>query len=173
MERLPEEPVEHRPARAGLVGGPHLPEDLALARNERVEPGRDAEEVQSRVLVAQPVELDLPGAERCDRACLGLVRIAAHEVELGAVAGREADRLAPIGERRGKVGRGLEVDRDPLPVLHRREPVRRADEDEAHAKCPICRLSWSATTSAKPASVTYAARRPRQPAPYRSNRNAP
>ena len=51
-------------------------------------------------------------------------------------------------------GRGLEIDGDPLPVFDRREPVRRPDEDEAHAKCPICRLTWRATTSAKPASVT-------------------
>ena len=36
----------------------------------------------------------------------------------------------------------------------------------------MCRLSWSATTSAKPASVVYAARRPCQPAPKRSTRNA-
>ena len=54
-----EQPVEHRPVRARLVRVAHLAEDLALARNERVEPGRDAEEVQRRGLVAQAVELDL------------------------------------------------------------------------------------------------------------------
>ena len=110
--------------------------------------------MQRGVLVSQAVELDLPGAERCDRACLSLVRIALHEIELGAVARREADRLAPIREGGGELGRGLEIDSDPLPVFHRREPVRGPDEDEAHAKCPICRLTWRATTSPKPASVT-------------------
>ena len=38
---------------------------------------------------------------------------------------------------------------------------------------PCAALSCMATTSAKPASVVYAARRPRQPAPNRSTRNAP
>ena len=45
VQRLPEDAVEHRPGRPELVREPHLAEDLALARNERVEPGGDAEEV--------------------------------------------------------------------------------------------------------------------------------
>ena len=68
-----------------------------------------------------------------------------------------APRAAPL----------LEVERDPLAHLDRREPMRRSDENEAHPKCPVCRLSCMATTSAKPASVVYAALRPRQSAPKR------
>ena len=56
MERLAEHVVEQRPGRAGLEGVAHLAEDLALAGDERVEPGGDAEEVERRRLVAQPVE---------------------------------------------------------------------------------------------------------------------
>ena len=56
VQRLPEEVVEQRPGRAGLEGAPHLAEDLALAGNERVEPGGDTEEVQRRRLVPEPVE---------------------------------------------------------------------------------------------------------------------
>ena len=61
MERLPEDPVEHRPGRADFVRDPHLPEDLALARDERVQPRGDAEEVVRGRPVLQPVErrLDL------------------------------------------------------------------------------------------------------------------
>src|SRR5262249_34337610 len=47
VERLPKDPVEQRTVRPELVGDPHLAEDLALAGNERVEPGGDAEEVMS------------------------------------------------------------------------------------------------------------------------------
>ena len=45
-ERLAEHAVEQRPGRNRLVGGTHLAEDLALARDERVEPGGDPEEMQ-------------------------------------------------------------------------------------------------------------------------------
>ena len=59
MQRLPEEPVEDGAACPRLVRGTHLAEDLALTGHERVEPGRDAEEVERRRFVAKPVELDL------------------------------------------------------------------------------------------------------------------
>src|SRR5205823_14241368 len=61
VERLAEDPVEQRTGRAARVGGAHLAEDLALAGHERVQPGRDAKEVQRGGVVAQPVErlLDL------------------------------------------------------------------------------------------------------------------
>ena len=53
VERILEEPVQHRPGRAGgqrgLVGLAHLAEDLRLARHERVEAGRHAEEVLDRL----------------------------------------------------------------------------------------------------------------------------
>ena len=53
-ERLPEDAVEQRPGRDRLVRVADLAEDLALARDERVEPGGDAEQVLSRsVLVSR------------------------------------------------------------------------------------------------------------------------
>ena len=38
VERLAEQPVEEHPGRAGLVGGPHLAEDLALAGTSQSSP---------------------------------------------------------------------------------------------------------------------------------------
>ena len=113
VQRLAEEPVEQRPGRARLEGGAHLAEDLALAGDERVEPGGDAEEVERGRLVARagrrPAQLVLgePAdlGERVERAAL---RVVADEVELGAVARREADRLAAVGELRGELARPLE-----------------------------------------------------------------
>ena len=104
MERLAEEAVEQRAGGADLERVPHLAEDLALARHERVEPGGDAEQVQRGAVVAEPVE---HGGERravvaCEREQRRRSRarpgaslvVVAREVELGAVAGREHDRLA-------------------------------------------------------------------------------
>src|SRR5207247_10051673 len=45
-ERLAEQPVEHRTVGSRLVGVAYLAEDLTLAGNERVDPGRDPEQVQ-------------------------------------------------------------------------------------------------------------------------------
>ena len=107
MQRLPEELVEERARRAGLEGRPHLAEDLALAGNERVEPGGDTEEVQRGRLVAEAVERggEVVAAvacelrERPDRELLDVLLL--DEIELGAVAGGEDDRLAveTLGER--------------------------------------------------------------------------
>ena len=140
MQRLTEDPVEQRPGRPELVRDPHLAEDLALARHERVEARGDAEEMVRGGPVVQPVErgLDL-GAERreCrDRVALGLLGIVGCEVELRAVAGREADRFPPIHrEPRRQRLRVVTVERHLLTQLDRRAVVRGADEDEAdHAK---------------------------------------
>src|SRR5437868_5083280 len=82
--------IAERPRRCRVVGGAHLAEDLALARHERVEPGRDAEEVERRRLVVQPVD---ERRERLTRHLLergdGAVDALVGQVELGAVAGRE------------------------------------------------------------------------------------
>ena len=75
------------------------------------------------------------------------------EVELRSVAGREAHGLASVREAPRELGRTVEVERHPLPHLDRSQPVRGADEDEIHPKCPVCRLSWSAITSAKPTNA--------------------
>ena len=127
-------------------------------------------------MVAQPVEraldLRLELRERGDRSALDRVPALAHDVELGAVAGREADGLAAaLREPRGERRRLLGVEGDPLPQLERRAMVRGADEDEVHhAKWVAGSAIRTTITSAKPASARYAARRPAQPAARRSAR---
>ena len=162
VQRLPEELVEERPGRARLERRPHLAEDLALARNERVEPCGDAEEVQRRRLVAEPVERggEVGAAvagelgECRDRELLRVLVL--DEVELGAVAGGENDRFAlePFGERPA----GLEVERDALAQLDRSLVMRHACERQLHA------AKWvrgrTIATSAKPARLSSAARPP-------------
>ena len=110
-----------RPRLDRLVRGANLPEDLALPRHERIEPGGDAEEVQRSCIFVQAVEnaverLARKPLERGDRR--GVVR--AVEVDLGAIAGRQADRVA---ERRCECVRALEVERHPLAQLDRRDVV--------------------------------------------------
>ncbi len=134
MLRLPEDAVEQRPDRPELVSEPHLAENLALARDERVETGRDPEEVMSCGPVLEPVErgLDLrPERGQCgDRGELGLLRIVGGEVELGAVAGREAGGLASVrGEPRSERVRVVAPERDLLTQLDRSVVMRGADED--------------------------------------------
>ena len=159
MERLAEDPVEQRPGRPELVRDPHLAEDLALARHERVEPRGDAEEMVRRGAVVQPVErrLDLgpERRERRDRILLGLLRVVGGEVELGAVAGREADRFASVRREPGRQRlRVVAVERHLLAQLDRRVVVGGADEDEAHhAKWVAGRARRTTTTRAKPASA--------------------
>ena len=173
MQRLSEEPVEERPRRAGLEGGPHLAEDLALTGDERVEPAGDAEEVERRRIVAEPVERDreIAGSiagelgEGRNRLLLGVL-VAGH-VELGPVAGREHDRLSaePGRERTA----GVEVERYPLAQLDRGAVVRDAGERELHeAKWVRGRTT---ATSAKPARQSSAERLPRQPS-WRSTSRA-
>ncbi len=84
--------VEHRAGRDRLVGVAHLAEDLALAGHERIEPGGDAEEVERRLVFVQPVEdaFERLAGERLERRH-GLLLVAAGQIQLGAVARREAD----------------------------------------------------------------------------------
>jgi hypothetical protein len=164
VQGLPEEPVEERPRRAGLVRRAHLAEDLALAGHERVEPAGDAEEMQRRALVAEPVErrpqLARAAArepfQRRDGRLLGA--LLAREVELCPVARREDHGLLAqvVRERR----RRRAVERDALAQLDRGAVVRDADEGQLHAKWVSGRTT---ATSAKPARLSSAARRPRRP----------
>ncbi len=66
VQRVVEQPVQQRPRRAGLVRGAYLAEDLAFAGDERVETGGNAEEVQRRRVIREPVRerRDLVAAER-------------------------------------------------------------------------------------------------------------
>src|SRR5205823_3632154 len=97
---------------------------------------------------------------------LGGVRIPGRDVDLGAVARREADHLASdlLGEPPCQRRRVVARERGPLPQLDGRAMVRGADEDEVHAKWVTGRASRTTTTSANPAITRYAPRRPRQPA---------
>ena len=173
VQGLAEEPVEKRPRRAGLEGGPHLTEDLALAGDERVQAAGDAEEVERRRLVAEAVQRrpQLVGTvtgqveQRLHAELLGA--LVAHEVELGAIARREHDRLR--AQLAGERGRGARVERDTLAQLDRRIVVRDADEGEVHeAKWVSGRTT---ATRAKPPRLSRAALWPRQPS-CRSTSNA-
>ena len=129
------------PVAPGLVRGAHLSEDLAFTRNHRVQARRDAERVQRRRLAVQPVEHRADVRPRRARAsaprrrCSATPLLDTGEVELGAVAGRQADglaaRLRPAG---GRARRRPPVERHALAHLDRRVMVRGADEDDAHAK---------------------------------------
>ena len=157
VERLPEGAVEQRPGRPELVRDAHLAEDLALAGHERVEACGDAEEMVGRGAVVQSVKgrLDLrpERGERGDRIALGLLCVVSGEVELGPVAGREADGLPPVRREPGRKRlRVAVVQRDLLAQLDRRVMVGRTDEDETHhAKWVTGRARRTMTTRAKPA----------------------
>src|SRR5207253_567071 len=120
---------------AELVRDPDLAEDLTLAGDERVEPRRDAEQMQRGRAILQPVErrldLRLERRKRGDGVALGRLRVIGRDIELGAVARREADRFAPaLREPRRERLRRLPLERDPLAQLDGRMVMRRADEDE-------------------------------------------
>ena len=142
MQRRPEEPVEQRAGAPGLVGLADLSEDLALARNERVEAGGDAEEVQGGRLVAEAVEqrrelrrvgtgereqpVRLRGVrDREPRAPARYTSVRLHVESTTASHPSASD----AGERRG----ALEIDGDSLAHLDGRAVVRDADEREPHA----------------------------------------
>jgi hypothetical protein len=115
VQRLAEEPVEHRTRRTDLEGGADLAEDLALPGNERVETAGHPEEMEGSRLVGEPVDdraqfVRRETADRFQRRHRTVFPVRADEVELGPVAGREADRLALHGERRRQVARLRERD---------------------------------------------------------------
>ena len=93
----------------GLVGAADLALDLVLADDHRLEARGDAEEVPGRVAVAQRVdrlrELRRARSRRARRAAPAPRRSALaasvdDDVELGAVAARDRDRLADRAARR-------------------------------------------------------------------------
>ena len=159
MQRLAEEPVEERPGGAGLVRMAHLAEDLAFAGNERVESAGNSEEVERGRLVSESVQrggdLRLELGEHVDGDPLGLVCVGRGDVELGAVAGREADRLARLACDGARERRGVgERERDALAQLHGGETVRRSDQDEPHTPPPMCgRPRRTTITRTKPTSA--------------------
>lgn len=123
--------MECRAGRVGFLGclvrGANLAEDLALAPDHRVEPGRDAEEVEDGGLVQQGVErpLELAGREPGEGGeCTGTAlerssRVLAREVKLSPVAGGERHCFAVLaGERGGDLTGPAGPERDELPKLH-------------------------------------------------------
>ena len=158
VERAPEQAVQHRPTGTGLVGRADLAEDLALAWDHRVEPRRDAEEVQGGRLIGQPVqvrrEIALREAgESRHRSLVPVDALGRDEVELGAVTGRQTSRLqADPGQLVRQRRRVRSVQRHALAHLDGRELVGGADESELHDRCVTRRPSGAARTRAKPAS---------------------
>ena len=148
LERVAEQQVEGRAGgalvRAALPGHLHLTEDLALAEHGRVEPGGDAEEVGHRrgVVVDVEVVAEVLGGEEGDLGeevadvLVGAVEALGHRVDLGAVAGREHDRLRDVlaGHEivQGLRQRGV-TDGHPLEQVERRAPVVQPDDDDGHA----------------------------------------
>jgi hypothetical protein len=125
----------------GLVGSAHLPEDLRLPRNQRIEAGGYAEDMQGRGLVRERVEgggnlaLREVGQRGQLCECTGLRRlvVAVREIELGAVA-RGQDHRFGIGARQplhqlSVLGCAHE---ELLAQLDGRAMVGGADEDESH-----------------------------------------
>jgi hypothetical protein len=119
VQGLSEQAVEERAGRTRLERGPHLAEDLAFARDHRVEPGRHAEQVQCSRLVVEPVERRARGIEHARSERLRLIGVLGRDVELRAVAGREAHGLARrLGQLVRHLTRTPRVECDPLPQLH-------------------------------------------------------
>ena len=83
------------------------------------------------------------------------------EVDLGAVARREHDRLAAVGERAGERARACEVDGDALAQLDRGLVVRDADERQVHGAASVTRRSGSAGGRRRRARARRAAARQR------------
>jgi hypothetical protein len=158
LQRLAKRVVEQRARLHRLERVAHLAEDLALTGDERVQAGRDAEEVDGGRLVVQPVDdgLQLVPRDALERGERPFVRVVG-DVDLGAVARREAHGIAEVPrELRGFLRR----ERDTLAQLDGRDVVRDADERDAHAKWPPASARRTTITSAKPNSATYAARLP-------------
>ncbi len=113
LERLLEDPVEHRAGGAARLGGGvgllHLAEDLVLADELRVEAARDLEEVQRGVPAREPDPdlLELGQLEMLPRAVGGLHGVGrrlvgADAVELDPVArGQYRDLAEPRHARPG------------------------------------------------------------------------
>ena len=112
--------------------------------------------MQCRRLVAQPIERRLnPRLElgkRSDGQPLHSFGVVRNDVELRAVARREAHRLAEPGSERRAL---LAVERHTFPQLDRCVMVRGADENETHhVKWATGKASRTRMTSTNPASAT-------------------
>jgi hypothetical protein len=123
------------------VGGLHLPEDLRLADDERIEAGRHAKQMPRRVDAAMDVQMIVEHgrrdvvvvAEEPRQRAGRRVRLA-DGVDLRAIAGREHDRFRdnPRGRDRGhRALNAVAREVDGLPQLDGRRPVTEASDKEA------------------------------------------
>ena len=126
-----------------------LPENLRLADDQRIEAGRDPEQVAGGFEVGHLVDVrldrrDVHAVKRAhERDQLGSRRldIVAGDVELRAIAGREHRHLAGRGalrragrERAQRVLEAARLEIDPLAQLDRRGPVADSEEQQVHAE---------------------------------------
>ncbi len=157
-QRGGEQAVRERPggagARRGFVGAPDLSLDLGLADDHRLEARRDAVELARGVAVARRVDRlgELGGTdagaarEQPQHVALGLHRVADDEVDLGAVARRDHDRLADLVGRDGGAHEllGLALaEREAFAQRDRRGLVRDAEGEQlAHSLALRRRRRW-------------------------------
>ena len=162
VQRLAEEPVEHRPGRAGLERRPDLAEDLALARNERVEAGGDPEEVQRRSLVREPVDDRArarsparPLIDSSDARARALLRVVARRGRArSGCRSRDRPPRRPSASDARELRRLRAAARRPAPARATGVPwCERPTSVERHEKWVTGRPRRATTTSAKPASA--------------------
>ena len=143
-------PKESMQGRTGGPGGlrrveglTHLPEDLGLARNERIEPGGHPEEMVSSRHVAEPVERGLKlglreageRRELVQRALRASPCLRAGEVDLRPVARREHGGFAVASREAGQsLAATLGREGHELAKLDWSVAVRGSDEDQRHQK---------------------------------------
>ena len=136
LSTRPERPGRLRRAHRLL----HLAQDLRLAQHHRVEPARDAERVRDRLVLRQRVEVRR-AASPCGRRwksssqCATGCGLAAVEIDLGPVAGRQDRRFLDLGPRQEvaqRVAQRVRRERDLLPHLERRGRVVEAEGVEGH-----------------------------------------
>ena len=132
-ERLAEHAVERRPGGHRLVCVAHLAEDLTFAGDERVEARGDAEEVHGGRVLLQAVEhaVERLAGKVLERGHSALL-VDGREVQLGAVAGREADDVA---ERPRELRRGGR--RRASPVRATRRARRGATNRPMRTSCEV------------------------------------
>jgi hypothetical protein len=113
----------------GVVRLTHLAEDLRLARDERVESGRDPEEVRDclAVLPAREHAAELEPGTALELRFRG-VRAPTGEVDLGAVARRQHHRVPEFG---CELGRVAVPEVEALAHLERCVVVRHAHREQA------------------------------------------
>src|SRR5690606_16139263 len=160
-ESLLEQTVELAAKAAGAArGGPgvlDLAQDLRLAQHQRVQPGRDPEQVAHRVAAGVPVQVAVQalanagGVGRVGRQPVGqrAAVVVGDGVDLGAVAGRQQRGFMhpwQCPKRRQRRHRRIAGKRDALAQADRRGLVVEAEDVDGHgeaARLPVQVLAIS------------------------------